>query len=54
MHTKFDVLCLYPQAIYLFPTLENAEIQNTQNKMFQFQEKTILKQKRIEIFFPCR
>ena len=39
MHTKFDVLCLYPQAIYLFPTLENAEIQNTQKKCFSFKKK---------------
>ena len=53
MHTKFDVLCLYPQAIYLFPTLENAEIQNTQKKCFSF-KKNDIKTKKNRNIFSCR
>ena len=52
MHTKFDVLCLYPKAIYLFQHLKTLEYRKLKNKMFHILAKMVLKQKqKIESFF---
>ena len=55
MHTKFDVLCLYPKAIYLFQHLKTLEYRKLKNKMFHILAKMVLKQKqKIESsFFVC-
>ena len=50
MHTKFDVLCLYPKAIYLFPTLKNVWKQKTQNIMISLKNEYDAVQKISEFF----